>query len=305
MHESEQTAERTHASIAPGTGVVPLSEVLDLLAERIALYRVDDLVMLHCNRAWATANGGEPADMIGRGIDSLLTPAECKGLVDQVARLGPATPFLKGNVTAGAGGRWTEWSDLYIEDPGGDQVLAVGRDVTERREAELRLSASEERYRDLALRDELTGLANRRLLHELTSSALSRTRRNGQKLVVSFLDLDGFKEVNDRHGHAAGDAVLVEVGRRLRAAVRHADVIARVGGDEFVVVQECPPDHDPAARLDAVLGQVVDVHGTSIPCSVSMGSIVAGPGDDAVTLIAAADAAMYAVKRTRSVREKR
>ena len=106
-------------------------------------------------------------------------------------------------------------------------MLAVGRDVTERREAELQLAASEERHRALALRDELTGLANRRLLDELRTTALARTRRSGKCSVVSYLDLDGFKPVNDDHGHAVDDAILEEVGRRLQALVRDPDTVAR------------------------------------------------------------------------------
>jgi GGDEF domain-containing protein len=223
-----------------GVGTAPLAEVLDLLTERIVRYRFDDRVILYCNTALASANGGEPDDFVGRPLDTVLSSAERDGLVQQLARLGPKTAFLQDHMIRTGADRWTEWTDLYLPGPDGPHVLAVGRDVTERRDAELRLAASEERYRELALRDALTGLANRRLLDELLTTALARTSRSGTSLVVSYLDLDGFKAINDDYGHAVGDAVLSEIGRRLRAAVRDADVIARVGGDEFVVVQECP-----------------------------------------------------------------
>ena len=90
----------------------------------------------------------------------------------------------------------------------------------------------------LALHDPLTGLANRRLFNELFDADLARTQRSGLPLAVAFLDLDGFKNVNDTYGHDAGDIVLCETARRLMATVRGADVVARIGGDEFVIVYE-------------------------------------------------------------------
>jgi diguanylate cyclase (GGDEF)-like protein/PAS domain S-box-containing protein len=286
---------------ASGIGPAPLADVLDLLTERIVWYRFDDGVVVYCNQAWALANGGEPRDFIGRPLDTLLTPGERDGLVRQLARLGPETDFLQDHITRTGADRWTEWTDRYLPGPEGPHVLAVGRDVTERRDAELRLAASEERYRGLALRDALTGLANRRLLGELLTAALARTGRSGTSLVVSYLDLDGFKAINDAHGHAVGDAVLSEIGRRLRAAVRDADVIARVGGDEFVVVQECPPDQTDllATRLDQVRSEPIVIDGLTIQCGASIGSVVAEPERDAAAALAAADAAMYVDKRRR------
>jgi diguanylate cyclase (GGDEF)-like protein len=281
-----------------GADAAPLTEILDLLSERIVRYRLSDLTVLYCNKAWALANGSVPDSFLGRPLDSLLTPSEREGMVRQLARLGPENPFLQGHLTRADPDRWTEWTDRWLPGPDGPHVLAVGRDVTERREAELRLAASEERYRGLALLDDLTGLANRRLLDEMLTTGLARTRRSGDALVVSYLDLDGFKEINDDYGHAAGDAVLVEVGRRVRERVRDADVIARVGGDEFVVVQECPPDQAgrPAARLDGLLSEPIVFAGAPIRCGVSIGSVVADAEHDAATLVAAADAAMYVVK---------
>jgi diguanylate cyclase (GGDEF)-like protein len=119
--------------------------------------------------------------------------------------------------------------------------------------------------------------------------------------VVSYLDLDGFKAINDDFGHAVGDAVLVEVGRRLRAAVREVDVIARIGGDEFVVVQECLPDQtdSPVTRLACLMSEAIVLQGARIECGVSIGSVVSQPEHDAAALVAAADAAMYIEKRRR------
>ena len=88
------------------------------------------------------------------------------------------------------------------------------------------------------MRDPLTGLANRRLLDELFEASLSRADRTGTPLAVAYLDLDDFKTLNDTYGHDAGDIVLCETARRLRSTVRSADLVARVGGDEFVIVHE-------------------------------------------------------------------
>jgi len=287
---------------ADGTDAAPLAEVLDLLTERIVRYRIDDLTVQYCNTAWAEANGGRVEDFLGQRLDVLLTSAEREGLDRVLYRLGPETPVLHDNMTETRGGRWTEWTDQYLSGPNGPQVLAVGRDVTERRAAERRLAASEERYRELALRDDLTGLANRRLLDELLAAALARARRSAMCLVVSYLDLDDFKPINDEYGHAVGDAVLVEVGRRLHRTVRGADVIARVGGDEFVVVQECRPDqaNRSVARLRAILAEPVELPEVTIACGVSVGSVVARPGQGAADVVAAADAAMYEEKRHRA-----
>ena len=86
----------------------PLTEVLDVLSERIVRYRFDDQTIVYCNRAWASANGGEPYDFVGRPLYTLLAPSEQEGLVAQLSRLGPETPCLNDHMTAAAAGRWME-----------------------------------------------------------------------------------------------------------------------------------------------------------------------------------------------------
>lgn len=178
--------------------------------------------------------------------------------------------------------------------PGGLQ--GVSRDVTELRQLQAETAA-------LALRDPLTGLANRRLFQELLDAARARTERSGQPLAVAFLDLDGFKHVNDTYGHDAGDVVLRETARRLLAIVRGADSVARLGGDEFVIVYQ-PNDANSRnliQRLDRALSAPINLTPTTVAtCRASIGIADTGTvGYDSAALLAAADVAMYEVKRAR------
>ena len=177
-----------------------------------------------------------------------------------------------------------------------DGLQGVGRDVTEIRALQTELIA-------LALRDPLTGLANRRLLDELLTGALDRSQRAGTDLSVTYVDLDGFKAVNDTYGHDAGDIVLREVVRRMLSIIRAADVISRVGGDEFVIVHDTThaEPHDLIARVTDALAKPIDIgNGFTVTCPASTGEAnTRTVGWDATLLIAAADAAMYEDKRSR------
>ncbi|HWM11376.1 MAG TPA: diguanylate cyclase [Solirubrobacteraceae bacterium] len=156
---------------------------------------------------------------------------------------------------------------------------------------------TEERMRHDALHDPLTGLANRTLLRDRLEHALARSAREVLSTGVLFVDLDEFKAVNDYFGHATGDAVLTEVATRLRAAVRPADTVARVGGDEFVVVCEDVDDGTALAlghRLEEAVRRPIVLGGTEHELTASIG-IALGRGDPDVVM-AAADAAVYRAK---------
>jgi two-component system, cell cycle response regulator len=150
-------------------------------------------------------------------------------------------------------------------------------------------------YMDAARTDALTGLLNRR---GLTEELLELGRR--WTLGVMMADVDGFKRINDEHGHTAGDAALQQVGARLRNAVRQRDLVARWGGDEFLVV--CPDITEQAIGtvaeklLHAVCGEPLLADGVTVPVSISVGWALASDGRAAEHLVEVADAAMYRAK---------
>ena len=154
----------------------------------------------------------------------------------------------------------------------------------------------------LALTDPLTGLPNRRLLVDRVSMSLVRARRDQSAMAVLYLDLDGFKEINDRLGHGAGDALLKMVAGRLSAAVREEDTVARLGGDEFVIVLHLSDGADAgqvASKLIAAVSQPYEIEGQAVSVTISAGvALYPVHGEDAETLMKSADLALYEAKRS-------
>jgi diguanylate cyclase (GGDEF)-like protein/PAS domain S-box-containing protein len=192
---------------------------------------------------------------------------------------------------------WVELSVNVIGDDDDRPRFAVTQidDVTEDR-------AEAERLNALALQDPLTGLANRLLLADRLAQAIIRTSRSFRTLAVLLCDLDAFKPVNDQHGHAAGDAVLKEVAQRIRGAVRPADTVARIGGDEFVVLCEDLEGPDAAdaiaRRIRAAMAEPFDLERARVRVGISVGTAVGeGPGLEPDALLAVADEHMYREKR--------
>ncbi len=155
----------------------------------------------------------------------------------------------------------------------------------------------------LALHDALTGLPNRRLLMDRLSLAIAHARRSKRLMAIMYLDLDGFKQINDALGHAAGDALLCLVAARLVAAVRQEDTVARMGGDEFVIVLWELNHAEGVARLVSKIVQAVSqpyyIQDGSVNMTVSIGvGIYPLHGEDVETLMKSADLALYEAKRT-------
>ncbi len=156
-----------------------------------------------------------------------------------------------------------------------------------------------------ALRDALTGLPNRALLDDRVSQALARSRRSGEEFALLVVDLDGFKGVNDIRGHETGNAVLKTIARRLESVVRESDTVARVGGDEFVVLSLGTGQDDEAAalagRLRHALRKPYRVEGALVELDASIGwALFPRDGVTPIDLLARADGQMYATKRDAS-----
>jgi diguanylate cyclase (GGDEF)-like protein len=166
--------------------------------------------------------------------------------------------------------------------------------------AQLELRRRNDELRRLAVTDPLTGVANRTLLFDRLELALAQRDRTGGDVGVVFCDVDEFKRVNDHFGHAIGDRLLCDVAECLRAAARETDTVARIAGDEFVLV--CPGLTGPD-DLDRVVGRVTAALGTAavLPDGspaprLSVGAVVVAPGEDAASGLCRADAAMYRAK---------
>lgn len=175
-----------------------------------------------------------------------------------------------------------------------DFLVAVTQDITARKELEERLSHD-------ARHDMLTGLPNRLMFQDRFTLALQSAQRHGHLAAVLYLDLDGFKAINDSHGHAAGDLLLLQTARRLEGCVRAEDTVSRFGGDEFGIVLATvarEPDCElVATKILQALTAPFDLDGTVVHISASVGiALFPTHGHDIATLVAHADTAMYAAK---------
>jgi diguanylate cyclase (GGDEF)-like protein len=182
-----------------------------------------------------------------------------------------------------------------------DAIFVHAVDVTEQVRGRQRISQLADVLADQALHDSLTGLPNRRLLFDRLGQAIRAADRNHRRLGLLFLDLDGFKAVNDSWGHAAGDLVLREVGAAIQACLRASDTVGRLGGDEFAVLLpglDAPTSAAEIARkLQVRLRRPMDIEGQRVRIRASIGvAVFPEDGRDVASLMRTADAAMYADK---------
>ncbi len=284
--------------------------VLDTTTALVVTLTLDgELVSL--NRAAEALIGYETSEVVGLHWSHFAPEQEWTEVEAVLAGVAPATPnvALESHWTDRQGRRHLiAWNNAVLRDADGrpTRIIATGIDVTETRRAEAVARQAEQHEHDRlaweATHDALTGVLNRaglldRLDHLLDDPA-------AQPVAVLFVDLDGFKAVNDHHGHATGDEVLRVVADRLVDSVRGGDLVGRLGGDEFVVL--CPnlgQEHAEATarRIDATVAEPIALHGMTLRSGASTGTVTT-TGGDAGDLLEQADAAMYAVKRGRRTR---
>ncbi|HYI62645.1 MAG TPA: GGDEF domain-containing protein [Acidimicrobiales bacterium] len=296
-----------HTSHPPTLGSGPplsLETIVDALPHGLAL--VDERgVVVATNRLWDLAGGD--GDVVTVPVDTDLPLALRAARGDLAAVADHAADGL-GRLLDGRGSSFQVQYQVHgAEDPTevrwfllSAERLPHGGLVMTRTETTVHHSVNDV-LADLAFHDDLTGLPNRGLLMDRIRMALIRAQRLHLLPLVVFVDLDGFKAVNDAHGHAAGDAVLVEAARRLSSAVREGDTCGRWGGDEFVLVVELG-SRGAARRVIERLRAAFDTpialpDGAECRASPSIGAVVATGSERVEALLHHADEAMYRAKR--------
>lgn len=263
-------------------------------------------VRLYISPAVRSLLGYEPDELVGRRAAELVHPDDLPefAVLMQQIREGRIERGRSEQRQRHKNGHWV-WLEAFLrltrdkETGIADGYVVSARDISHRK-------AAEERLAHLAAHDALTGLANRNLLQQRLGEELARARRGATGFAVLCLDLDGFKAVNDTHGHAAGDEVLRAVAARLKRANREEDLVARLGGDEFIILIGANPEpklaaERLAARLLQLMARPITYHGREVKVGVSIGIAVAEPdmvagGVDLDGLLRQGDRALYQAK---------
>ena len=289
-------AQLASVSAELASGERRLRTITDHLPVRVAYINVDERFTFHntgCNGAGAPlgASMGKTArEVFGPHLYEELKPDIRRALAGEQVCVEHACTV---------DGEERHFKRQYMPDmaPNG-RVLgfySMVTDITDFKRAQQRLSA-------IARVDSLTGLPNRAELLDRLDNALARCRRTGSSLACLYLDIDHFKEVNDTIGHSGGDQALIEFGRRLRQAVRESDLVARLAGDEFVILLEGLAQPAEARRVADKIIELMRppfaLEGTLRRVTTSIGVVIADPAEDRpAALLHAADRALYRAKR--------
>ncbi|CAN7692155.1 EAL domain-containing protein [Pseudoduganella sp. LjRoot289] len=307
----------TAASLEQGKQeLTALNAELRLTAAAVA--RLNDMVsiaevagteqrIIFVNRAFERRSGYDRDVMMGGSLRLLQGPETATGTLDRIAQAMARSEAVRAellNYTRYGEPYWVERELVPISDEGGNNThwVAVERDITERKK-------SEDDIHRLAYFDVLTGLPNRRLLMDRIDKLLASSERGKLYSAVMFIDLDNFKYINDARGHATGDALLKNAAARLAQLMRKADTVARIGGDEFVVLlAHLGSVHAAAAhaallvaeKIRAAIAQDFEIDGQTYSSSASIGVTLLPKGEhgeqSAQDLLREADIAMYRAK---------
>ncbi|MBN8440644.1 MAG: diguanylate cyclase [Thauera sp.] len=277
-----------------------LQQMIDAIPDHI-FFKDRQFRYLGCNRSFSEDMVGvPPADVLGRTDFELLRDAdtaEARRATDSEAMNSGAPTRHEEVLPLAAGTEMiAETVKVPFRDAAGNVagVIGISRDISDRRRAE-------DRIRHLAQHDLLTGLPNRALFADRVENAIAAARREHTLLGLLLIDLDHFKAINDTLGHAIGDAVLTEVGHRLRSAIRESDTAARLGGDEFVILLRTIHDEADALNVAEKVRQAVkqpfELDGQRLSISVSVGvALYPLHGEHLDALSLHADQAMYRMK---------
>ena len=284
QHKAEQVLRQQSEALVKMFAAAPVPFVLTT---------ADDGTVRLCNPRAADLFETTVDGMIGKSAGAYYVEPSERAAFAHAARSGKVEGYSVELRTEKGRTFWALLSAQPIELDG-ESLLMVGvSDITEQRRTEAEL-------RELAMRDPLTGLFNRRTFVEAAAQEIARADRYGQAISLALVDVDHFKRINDSYGHAIGDAVLRHLADRVRAELRKIDVVARIGGEEFVILM--PETGRPAAvrvieRLRSVLGaEPVDTAGGSVRFTVSAGLVERRDREPLDELLQRADAAMYAAK---------
>jgi diguanylate cyclase (GGDEF)-like protein/PAS domain S-box-containing protein len=278
----------------------PPTEVLDLIPDAVCVVDTEGR-FLFVNASFERIFGYAPDEVLGQQAFDLVHPDDRAATRQQAEQVNAGTlqrHFRNRYVHKDGHSVDIQWSARWLPDYG--VRIGVGREVTELRQAERELEHR-------ASHDPLTGLPNRHQLQSELQYAIAHAAQTGDGLAVLYLDLDGFKEVNDRGGHDAGDRLLREVAQRLQQGLRQGDLVARVGGDEFVaLLPGCRDANTARAVADGIRARLSPRYTLPdglfrLDASIGIACFPAD-GSDLDALLAHADHAMYVDKRQRPQR---
>jgi len=298
--ERQEAREEAAAAREEMRGVIDslLDPWVYLVAVRDDDGRIVDFAYRDANEAALSANRMGRDELLSKTLLELLPAHAENGLFEQyVDVVETGVPLALdddpyANELTGTDLRWFDNRAVKV----GDGLSFTWRDVSDRVRIRRRLAHE-------ARSDSLTGLANRLGLKQAARAMFGREPRNGKRLAILYCDLDDMKQINDTYGHACGDLVLRAVADRIDGALRHGDIAARVGGDEFVILADGVTDDEAALALVVRIAEAVTrpvAYGPdSIVPTLSVGLALADPGDDVDASLARADEALYERKRER------